>query len=263
MNESELLRLADLNMAEFWRESAKWIPDTEITESDGAVFINSGMAFPGCSAVINLSEGADENPADFIARSKAYFSGKKKGFSLLLRGHYDQPIIQYCKDQKVFLVADEPGMVLDAKSKGGAPPDGVELHWVDSQKELDNYREVVAEAFLDLAFPREVSDAYFTDARRVLNPFSVMAVVYLQGQPASAAMAMLSHSIAGVYWVGTSKEARGKGLAQYCVREVSNAAFDMGARKVVLQASKFGAPVYPKIGYREFSRYPHFICSSK
>ncbi|RPJ63611.1 MAG: GNAT family N-acetyltransferase [Dehalococcoidia bacterium] len=263
MNERALLRLADLNMAEFWSESAKWIPDTEVIESDGTVFINSGIDFPGCSAVINLSEGADENPADFIARSKAFFSGKKKGFSLLLRGHCDQHIIQHCKDQKVFLVADEPGMVLDAKATGGAPPEAAVLRWVDSQMQLQSYREVVAEAFTDLLFPREMSEAYFADARRVLNPFSVMAVIYLGGQPASAAMAMLSHGIAGVYWVGTSKEARGKGLAQYCVREVSNAAFDMGARKVVLHASKFGAPVYPKIGYREFSNYPHFICSSK
>jgi ribosomal protein S18 acetylase RimI-like enzyme len=263
MNERELLRLADLNMVEFWRESAKWIPGTEIVESGGNVYINSGIAFPGCSIVFNLSEEEVGSPAEFIAGSKAFFSGKKKGFSLLLRGHYDQPIIQYCKDQKIFLVAEEPGMVLDAKATGGTAPEGAVLHWVDSQMELQTYKEVVAEAFMDLLFPREISEAYFADARRVLNPFSVMAVVYLEGRPACAAMAMLSHSIAGVYWVGTSKEARGKGLAQYCVREVSNAAFDMGARKVVLQASKFGAPVYPKIGYREFSNYYHFICSSK
>jgi predicted GNAT family acetyltransferase len=76
-------------------------------------------------------------------------------------------------------------------------------------------------------------------------------------------MAMLSHGIAGVYWVGTLTKARGKGLAKYCVQEVSNAAIDMGARVVVLQASHFGSPVYPRIGYREFSTYPHFICSSR
>ena len=59
--------------------------------------------------------------------------------------------------------------------------------------------------------------------------------------------------------MGTPRKARGKGLAKYCVQEVSNAAIDLGARKVVLQASKFGTPVYPKIGYREFTTYPHLF----
>lgn len=263
MTERELLRLADLNLVEFWRVSAKWIPRTKIVETDGDVFIDSGIDFPGCSFAFNLSEETVERPAEFITRAKKFFRGRKKGFSLLLRGHCDQPFLKYCQEQNMFLVADGPGMVLDVKASGGDMPDGADLHWVNSQQELQSYREVVSEAFLDLLFHREVSEMYFADAQRVLNPFSVMAVVYYQGQPACAAMAMLSHGIAGVYWVGTCKAARGRGLAKFCVQEVSNAAFDMGARKIVLQASKFGVPVYLKIGYRIFTSYPHFICSSR
>lgn len=79
-------------------------------------------------------------------------------------------------------------------------------------------------------------------------------------------MALLSHGIGGIcgiYWVCTLKHARRIGLAEYRVAEVGNAAFAAGARKIILQASKFGEPVYEKIGYREFTRYPWFICSSK
>ena len=263
LSESELLRLADLNLIEFWRESSKWIPNTEILESHETVFIDSGIGFPGCSLVFNLSEEAVEQPAEFLARARAFYFGRKKGFSLLLRGHRDQDIIQYCKDQKLFMVGEQPGMVLDGKAKGGQAPAGAELCRVNSAEKLEDFKSVAAESFVDLAFPREVSESYFTHAERVLSPFSILATVYFGGQPACCAMAILSHGIAGVYWVGTTKNARGKGLAKYCVQEVSNAAIDMGARKVVLQASKFGSPVYPKIGYREFSTYPHFICSSK
>jgi len=263
MKEFELLKLADLNLIEFWRESSKWIPNTEILETHETVFIDSGLGFPGCSLVFNLSEEAVEQPAEFLARAKAFFSSRKRGFSLLLRGHRDQNIIQYCKDQKIFLVGEQPGMVLDGKAKGGEALAGAELRWVNSARELQDFKMVAAESFLDLAFPREVSESYFAHAERVLSPFSVLATVYFDGEPACSAMAMLSHGIAGVYWVGTVKKARGKGLAKYCVQEVSNAALDLGARKVVLQASKFGSPVYTKIGYREFSTYPHFICSSK
>jgi len=263
MNESELLKLADLNLIEFWRESSKWIPNTEILETRETVFINCGIDFPGCSLAFNLSQEPLEQPAEFLTRCKDFFSGRKKGFSLLLRGHRDQDIIQYCRDQKIFLVGDPLGMVLDGRAKGGEAPRGAELRRVNSAGGLQDFREVAAESFMDLLFPREVSEAYFTHAERVLSPFSVLATVYFEGEPASCAMAMLSHGIAGVYWVGTTKKARGKGLAKYCVQEVSNAAIDMGARMVVLQASQFGRPVYPKIGYREFSTYHHFICSSK
>jgi predicted GNAT family acetyltransferase len=154
-------------------------------------------------------------------------------------------------------------MVLDEPIKGGAVPAGAELHWVDNENELQGFKQVVAEAYKDLAFPQEVSESYFTHAQRVIAPQLVLAVVYLEGEPASAALAMLSHGIGGVYWVGTTKDARGRGLAEYCTREVSNAAFALGARKVVLQASKFGEPIYLKMGYREFTRYPWFICSSE
>jgi hypothetical protein len=263
MNESELLKLADLNLIEFWRESAKWIPGTEIIEKQETVFIDSGSSFPGCSLVYNLSEKTDEKPPDFLARAKAFFRGRKKGFSLMLRGHRDQDIIQYCKEQKIFLVGEQPGMVLDVKVNDRETPSGAELRWVNDAVGLQGFREVVEEAYVDLAFPREVSESYFMHVERVLSPFSVLAVVYLNGEPSCAAMAMLSHGIGGVYWVGTSKKARGKGLAQYCVAKVSNAAFELGARKVVLQASKFGAPVYPKIGYRNFTTYPHFVCFVK
>ncbi len=262
-DETELLKLADLNLIEFWRESSKWIPDTEILETHETVFIDCGIDFPGCSLAFNLSEEPVEQPAEFVARAKAFFSGRKRGFSIMLRGHRDHAIIQYCKDQKIFLVDDSLGMVLDGKAKGGQAPAGAELRWVNSAGELQDFRAVAAESFLDLLFPREVSEAYFTHAERVLSPFSILATVYFDGEPSCSAMAMLSHGIAGVYWVGTIRKARGKGLAKYCVQEVSNAAIDMGARIVVLQASKFGSPVYPKIGYREFSTYPHFICSSK
>jgi len=263
MNESELLKLADLNLIEFWRESSKWIPNTEIVEKDETVFIDCGIDFAGCSLVFNLSEKPAEQPAEFIARAKAFFSGRKRGFSIILRSHRDQDIIQYCKDRKIFLVGDQLGMVLEGKAKGGDRPEGAELRRVSSDRELQDFRTVAAESFLDLLFPREVSEAYFTHAERVLSPFSILSTVYFEGEPACCAMAMLSHGIGGIYWVGTTNKARGKGLAKYCVQEVSNTAIDLGARVVVLQASHFGSPVYPRIGYREFTTYPHFICSSR
>jgi ribosomal protein S18 acetylase RimI-like enzyme len=263
MSESELLRLADLNMVESWCESSKWVPNSEIVQCQDTVLINSALDFPGCNFAFNLAVEPDEQPDAFLARIKGFFAKRKTLFSLLLRGHCDQAIIQHCKDNKVYLVAEAPGMVLDEPIKGGAVPPGAELRFVANENELQDFTQVVAEAFHDLGFPREASESYFAQAQRVISPYLVLALVYLKGEPASTALALLSHGIAGIYWVGTIKKARGLGLAEYCTREVSNAAFELGARKVVLQASKFGEPVYLKMGYREITRYPWFICSSK
>jgi len=263
MNESELLRLADLNLVEFWCESAKCIPNSEIVHCQDSVFINSGLDVPHHSFAFNLATESNEQPEAFLTRAKAFFAKRKPAFSLLLRGHDDQTIIQYCKGNKMLMIAETPGMVLDEPKKVGAIPDGVKLYWVENENELQDFKQVAAEAFQDIGLAKETSESYFADAQRLINPYCDLAVVYLEDKPAGAAMAMLSHGIAGIYWVSTIKKARGLGLADYCTREVSNAAFARGARKVVLQASKLGEPVYLKIGYREFTRYPWFICSGE
>jgi hypothetical protein len=69
-------------------------------------------------------------------------------------------------------------------------------------------------------------------------------------------MCILTHAVAGIYWVGTVPAARGKGLAELCTRAAGNAGFDMGARIASLQASVMGEPVYLKMGYVEVTRYP-------
>ena len=79
------------------------------------------------------------------------------------------------------------------------------------------------------------------------------------GAPAAVSMVVLSHGIAGVYWVGTTPEVRGRGLAGALTRLATNTGFDLGARAVVLQASVMGEPIYLKMGYREITRYPWFV----
>jgi ribosomal protein S18 acetylase RimI-like enzyme len=255
--------LADLNLIEYWCESAKWIPGTEIWEKQDTIYLCSALDFPACSLAFNLATDEHEPPDVYMARAKGFFSGRRKMFSLLLREHGDKAIIQYCKENKLFMVNQAPGMALDAPVEIAAVPAGAELRWAENAEAIQDFKQVVVEAYKDLAFPREVSEGYFAHPERVISPQTVIAVVYLEGEPVCTAMAMLSHGIAGVYWVGTLKKARGRGLAEYCTREVSNTAFELGARKVILQASPFGRPIYLKMGYREITRYPWFMCASK
>ncbi len=84
---------------------------------------------------------------------------------------------------------------------------------------------------------------------------TVVVLGYVEERPAAAAVAILSDGIAGLYWVATLPEARGRGLGEACTRLAGNRAFELGARCVVLQASKMGEPIYRRMGYREVTRY--------
>jgi ribosomal protein S18 acetylase RimI-like enzyme len=249
---------------QYWCDSAGWVPGSEIVMRDDMVLINSALDFPGCNAALDLADARQEAPQDFINRVKDFFRGRRKYFSLILRAHDDGTLINYCNENKIYQAAGQPGMALDRPLQPTTQlPAGFQMRWVDDVQGVQDFSTVSSQAFLDLAFPADCSAGYFKQADRVLSPHSILAVVYSGEAPVCSAMAMLTHGIAGIYWVGTVKEARGKGLAEYCVREVGNAAFEMGARKVILQASHFGEPIYRRMGYREFTRYPWFICSSK
>ncbi len=95
----------------------------------------------------------------------------------------------------------------------------------------------------------------FEFAERIVRPHVISVVAYVKDEPVSAAMAILSHGIAGIYWVGTVESGRRRGLGQACTRAVGNAAFERGARFISLQASTQGEPIYRSMGYREVTRY--------
>ena len=107
--------------------------------------------------------------------------------------------------------------------------------------------------------PPDVTPALFARAETVIGPHIAAFVALADGTPSAAAMTIVTHGVAGIYWVGTVPEARGRGLAELCTRAAGNAGFDLGARIASLQASVMGEPVYRRMGYVEITRYPQVV----
>jgi hypothetical protein len=82
-------------------------------------------------------------------------------------------------------------------------------------------------------------------------------IAYLDGEPVSIAMTIVSHGVAGVYWVGSLEQARGKGLGQAVTAAATNAGF--GAEIASLQASPMGKPIYEAMGYETVFDYRLFM----
>ena len=68
-------------------------------------------------------------------------------------------------------------------------------------------------------------------------------------------MTIVSHGVAGIYWVGSLEQARGKGLGRAITAAATNAGFDLGAEIASLQASPMGKPIYEAMGYETIFSY--------
>ena len=77
------------------------------------------------------------------------------------------------------------------------------------------------------------------------------AVALLDGRPAASATANVVGDDAHVLLVATLPDARGRGLAAACMRNVLARARERGATSSTLEATQAGRPVYRRMGYRE------------
>ncbi len=68
-------------------------------------------------------------------------------------------------------------------------------------------------------------------------------------------MTIVSHGVAGIYWVGSLERARGKGLGEATTAAATNAGFELGADLASLQASPMGKPIYERMGYETLFDY--------
>jgi ribosomal protein S18 acetylase RimI-like enzyme len=62
-------------------------------------------------------------------------------------------------------------------------------------------------------------------------------------------MTLVSHGVAGVFYVATVDSARRRGLGDKLTRRAARAGFDLGARAAWLGASEMGADLYRRIGF--------------
>jgi ribosomal protein S18 acetylase RimI-like enzyme len=150
-----------------------------------------------------------------------------------------------------------PGMVIEQKV--APPPASVDAALVRPD-EFGDWVQVLAASYAELGLPPKVTPLLLGDAVRTL-PTGVFAIARVGGVPAAAAVAItdVRSGVGGVYWVGTTPEARRRGAGDAVTRLVTNASFDAGASVVTLQASPAGAPVYTRMGYREVCWYDRFL----
>ena len=89
----------------------------------------------------------------------------------------------------------------------------------------------------------------FATATALGDPATRGAIATADGHDVAVALVDVIDGMGYVGWVGTLPAYRRRGLGEAVTRVVTNAAFDLGADIVALEASPMGLPIYRRMGY--------------
>ena len=253
-----MLEAADLNFIEFNRHGARTTKGGRVHEEDGLVFFMPGHRFPvGFTGVMRTDSRVA--PSEAIERAHAFFAPQGQVYTHVLMRHRDDDLAEALEAAGVGALSDSPGMVCDLPLPDVATPSGVSIERVQDAAGVRAFGDISGTAYASLGMPAKFGPAHFADDASLLQPHITAVLARLDGAPVGGAMCLLSHGVAGIYWVGTLPEARGRGIAEACTRAATNAGFAAGARFAALQASVMGEPIYRRMGYREVTRYPWYV----
>ena len=228
-----------------------------VAGSTGGVFVEEGGVACGLSgepfpSMANWAIRTDSSldAAGAVARADAFFRDHGHGYTFFVRIPGDEDVEGAALDAGFVSLVDMPEMVCESRLDDAASTGTVTLRWVESADDVAAYFELQGLAYSTLGFPPEVLAAIGHHPATLLDPDVGAVIAELDGRPAAGALALLSHGVGGVYFVGTVEAARGRGLGELVTRAVTNWAFDHGAGRVCLQASQMGEPIYGRMGYQ-------------
>jgi GNAT superfamily N-acetyltransferase len=261
VDDATLARLAHLNYLAFGREASLW-SDRGVVQDEGGVLCHaSGTDFPFVFNAAYRTDPATE-PVDVIARADEFFGRFDRGYTIAT-APWDEDLHAHVEAAGLWAFGTAPEMVCRERLADVEPPAGVELRQAVDEAGIADFLAVGSAAYPTLGMPPEAMTAAIDRFDRVLEPHIATVVAYDGDEPIAAAQAVLSHGIAGVFWVGTLEAARGRGLGEAVCRWVTNWAFDHGAGAQSLEASTMGEPIYARMGYEELYRYTSWFRSGE
>jgi ribosomal protein S18 acetylase RimI-like enzyme len=233
-----------LNEQELWREMVRW-SGGRIVEDRGILLVSGPSAY--LRVAIRLDPRVD---ADVVVTAAVeFFGAEPTGFIVLVRRPQDEDIERAALAAGFRAGWTERPMAIGNPPSPSRTPDEVEVRAVEDASAVVDYGRVVALANDDPG-ERERAPLLFHD-ETVIAPHIAAFVAYMEAEPVASAMTLVSHRVAGVFYVATVEHARRRGLGEALTRMAARTGFEMGAEAAWLGASEMGAGLYRRIGFEE------------
>ena len=238
------VRGSALNEQELWREMVRW-SGGRIVEERGVLLVSGPSSY--LRVAIRLDPRVDA--AAVVARATEFFADEPTGFIVLARRPDDEDVERAALAAGFRAGWTERPMAIVGAPSPGVMQDDVEVRAVEDAPAVGDYGRVVALANDDPG-ERERAPLLFHD-ETIIAPHIAAFIAYLDAEPVACAMTLVSHRVAGVFYVATVEHARRRGLGDALTRLAARTGFDMGADVAWLGASEMGAGLYRRIGFQE------------
>jgi ribosomal protein S18 acetylase RimI-like enzyme len=215
-----------------------------ILEEHGVLLVS------GPSAYLRVAMRVDPHVAGsaVVRRAIEFFARDPAGFIVLVRRPDDEDIERAALAAGFRAGWTEQPMALTAPPAPGFVPADVDVRFGADERAVVDYGRVVAGANDDPG-ERERAPLLFHD-ETIVAPHVAAFVAYADAQPVACAMTLVSHRVAGVFYVATVERARRRGLGDALTRLAARSGFEMGAHVAWLGASEAGANLYCRIGFK-------------
>jgi GNAT superfamily N-acetyltransferase len=135
-----------------------------------------------------------------------------------------------------------------------AVPEGLSIEEIVGQADITEWVECFSPS-MGVA-PSEVEKLKQTEINRRDDPGTYRRfAARVDGKIVGTSAMLEAEGVAGVYVCSTSSDHRRKGIAGLLTLKAAAAGADHGCEIATLQASKMGAPVYERIGFKKVAEY--------
>ena len=189
-----------------------------------------------------------------LRRARQYFGARELPFRITLRSDRVAEFESRLGADGFREAERFPGMQLLPIRDASKPHSDLRVRVVETPEDLAAFQNT---AFAGFGLPAKAGALYLTEAVRVL-PNVRFYLGSVDGRPVCTSALVSTGTVAGVYWVATLKEFRGRGLGEAISWEAVKGGLAAGCEVASLQASKMGRPVYERMGFETVFDYVHF-----
>lgn len=258
-DEATLLHHMDLNMWAMYADFARAGRGGEVWEPPGLTLVRH----PRGNFFVNMVMARDavDLPAVLLA-AREFYGRHAAAYSIWTRDHADRALAEGLAAKGFHEAFSMPGMALLGDPGTQRKPPELKIRAAVNDEGRRDFLDVTAESYAIYGQRRETAEDVFASLDGVCAPHVQGLVGYVDGRPVAAAMAYVSHGVAGIGWVGVVTDARGKGYAAAVTWAAVREGFRRGGAFANLQASPMGRPVYEKMGFATPTQYRVWMAPS-